>query len=61
MISGKYLNIWKLNNMILKKPHVSKKKPKGSWAPIILVTWEADIRRITVQIQPRQIVQETLS
>jgi hypothetical protein len=29
--------------------------------PIILSTWEAEIKRITVQSQPRQIVQETLS
>jgi hypothetical protein len=29
--------------------------------PIILATQEADIRRITVQSQPRQIVHETLS
>jgi hypothetical protein len=29
--------------------------------PIILATWEAAIRKITVQSQLRQIVQETLS
>jgi hypothetical protein len=29
--------------------------------PIILATWEAEIRRIEIQSQPRQIVQETLS
>jgi hypothetical protein len=29
--------------------------------PVILATQEAEIRRITVQSQPRQIVQETLS
>jgi hypothetical protein len=29
--------------------------------PIILVTQEAEIRRIKVQIQPREIVRETLS
>jgi hypothetical protein len=28
---------------------------------IILTTWEAEIRRITVQSQPRQIVWKTLS
>jgi hypothetical protein len=27
--------------------------------PITLATWEAEIRKITVQAQPRQIVQET--
>jgi hypothetical protein len=33
-----------------------------SWlTPIILATWEAEIRRITVQGQPGQIIQETLS
>jgi hypothetical protein len=29
--------------------------------PIILATWEAEMRRIIVQSQPGQIVQETLS
>jgi hypothetical protein len=29
--------------------------------PVILATQEADIRRITIQSQPRQIVRETLS
>jgi hypothetical protein len=29
--------------------------------PIILVTWKAEIRRITVQGQPRQLVFETTS
>jgi hypothetical protein len=29
--------------------------------PIILVTWEAEIRRITVQSQSRKIAHETLS
>jgi UDP-N-acetylglucosamine:LPS N-acetylglucosamine transferase len=29
--------------------------------PVILATWEAEIRRITVRSQPRQIVHETLS
>jgi hypothetical protein len=27
--------------------------------PVILATWEAEIRRTKVQSQPRQIVQET--
>jgi hypothetical protein len=29
--------------------------------PVILATLEAEVRRITVQGQPRQIVQDTLS
>jgi hypothetical protein len=29
--------------------------------PVILATWEAEIRKIMVQGQPRQIVHETLS
>jgi hypothetical protein len=32
-----------------------------SWAPVILATWEAEIRWIKVQSQPKQIVCETLS
>jgi hypothetical protein len=31
------------------------------WAPVILATQEAEIRRIMVQSQPRQMVLETLS
>jgi hypothetical protein len=35
----------------------------GHWwlTPVLLATQEAEIRRIMVQIQPRQIVFETLS
>jgi hypothetical protein len=35
----------------------------GCWwfTPVILATWEAEIRRIEVQDQPKQIVHETLS
>jgi hypothetical protein len=29
--------------------------------PIILATWEAEIQRIAVQAQPRQIIHETPS
>jgi hypothetical protein len=42
-----------------------KKKKTGAGRqllmPVILATQEAEIRRITVQSLPRQIVQETLS
>jgi hypothetical protein len=31
------------------------------FTPVILVIWEAEIGRITVRGQPRQIVHETLS
>jgi hypothetical protein len=43
---------------VIKKPHV----PAGHWrlSPIILATQEAEIRKITVQSQPRQIVRKTL-
>jgi hypothetical protein len=38
------------------------KRPRYPWlTPIILATQEAEIRRITVPNQPRQIVRETLS
>jgi hypothetical protein len=38
-------------------------KITGRWwlTPVILVIQEAEIRRITVQSQPRQIVHKTLS
>jgi hypothetical protein len=44
-------------------PKIMNKKWAGHpWLmPAILVPQEAEIRRITVQIQPRQIVQETQS
>jgi hypothetical protein len=38
-----------------------KKLGKSRWQWLILATWEADIRRIMVQGQPRQMVQETPS
>jgi hypothetical protein len=39
-----------------------KRKARCWWlTPVILVTQEAEIRRITVPSQPRQIVCETLS
>jgi hypothetical protein len=50
------------------RPSAAKKKKKeeeeaGSWwlKPVVLATQEAEIRRIRVQSQPRQIAQETLS
>jgi hypothetical protein len=52
----------------LKTQHHKKKKrrltvkARHQWlTPAILATWEAEIRRIMVQSQPRQIVPETLS
>jgi hypothetical protein len=42
--------------------YLKNKLARHWWlTPIILVTWEAEIRRIAVQSQPRQIVLETLS
>jgi hypothetical protein len=45
-----------------KKKKKEKKKVGFQWLmPITLATQEAEMRRITVQSQPRQIVCETLS
>jgi hypothetical protein len=43
-------------------PFKNKTIQAGCWwlTPVILATWEAKIRRITVQGQPRQIIYETL-
>jgi hypothetical protein len=45
------------------KTNLSLEKNKTSWAlvAVILATQEAEIRKIKVQSQPRQIVPETLS
>jgi hypothetical protein len=42
---------------------LKKLKLAGHWwlTPVILATQEAEIRRIVVQSQPRQIIHETLS
>jgi hypothetical protein len=52
-----------LSNPIILKSRSEKDKIVGCmWLmPIILITQEAEIRRIVVQSQPRQIVCETLS
>jgi hypothetical protein len=43
-------------------PHDSVLTQSTQWfTPVILATQEAEIRRIIVQSQPRQIVQESLS
>jgi hypothetical protein len=49
--------------ILKKKVHIKKKYIVGCWwlTPVILATQEADISRILVQSQPRQIVLETLS
>jgi predicted P-loop ATPase len=41
--------------------YVQKLQYRYQWAPVILTTQETEIRRIEVQSQPRQIVQETLA
>jgi hypothetical protein len=49
-------------NMSAELSHIKKEYGRVLvLTPIILATWEAEIRRITVQSQPRQIVRETLS
>jgi hypothetical protein len=47
----------------LRNKREKKRSGAGHWwfTPVILATWEAEIRNITVQSQPRHIVQETLS
>jgi hypothetical protein len=47
----------------LLKGNKERKYLTGHWwlTPVILATQEAEIRRIMVQSQPRQIVHETLS
>jgi hypothetical protein len=48
------------------KPQYRKKKKKKAMAgcrwlvPVILATWEAEIRRIAAEGQPRQILHKTL-
>jgi hypothetical protein len=40
---------------------IKNKNKLGTDSPVILATWEANIRKIMVQGQPWQIVQETPS
>jgi hypothetical protein len=46
-----------------KKTHLKSKLKVGCWwlVPIILATWETEVRRMEVQDQARQIVHETSS
>jgi hypothetical protein len=46
-----------------KKRLFRKKISAGHWwlMPVILTTWEAEIRRIKVRSQPGKIAQKTLS
>jgi hypothetical protein len=46
----------------IARPSLKKRRARSRWlTPVIPATQEAEIRRITVQIHPRQIVCETLS
>jgi hypothetical protein len=60
VIKVHYMHIWKCHALYSL---VYTNKNKGSecqWpTPVILTTWEAEIRRITVGGQPEQIVYKT--
>jgi hypothetical protein len=61
-ILGLFSLLASVNNTAMNM-HIQKSLEAGHWwlTPVILATWEAEIRRITVHSQLRQIVLETLS
>jgi hypothetical protein len=57
------MDLWKCHSETPCTTIITNKNVAGHWrlTPIILATEETAIRRITIQIQPMQIVSKTLS